>query len=223
MDYEAKLSEIIASLPEVTGGFLYSPDIGIYSNQTAGFAGNEPLQQVSLKLTKIVSMLSVHFQDTGAIRISFKDLILFGTPIDGDHWLFLLHQPSVSPGMIKMTVQMALNIKQEEPEHPQVSTLSPPEDTQQEEASESMENIKDILLAPESELNKPLTIIQEQLAEYIGPFAELAFNDSIKLWASENTPSLENLPELLSVLEGEIDDENDRETFRKCLNSMEGE
>ena len=33
MDYEVKLSDIIASLPEIEGGFLYSPDsgyLGIY-------------------------------------------------------------------------------------------------------------------------------------------------------------------------------------------------
>ncbi len=38
MDYVAKLSDIIATLPEVSGGFLYARDRGIYSNQTAGMA-----------------------------------------------------------------------------------------------------------------------------------------------------------------------------------------
>ena len=222
MEYEAKLSDIISSLPEVSGGFLYAPDIGIYSNQTAGFAGDESLQQVSLKLSKIVSMLSVHFHDTGSIRVSFKDLILFGTPIAGDHWLFLLHQPSLSPGMVKMTVQMALNIENEEVGQAEITTISPSDDTNQETAPKSASDIMDILLAPESELNKPLIIIQEQLAQYIGPVTELIFQDSIEEWASNNTPSIENLPELLSMLEVEIDDEEDRKVFRECLNSIEG-
>jgi hypothetical protein len=222
VEYEAKLTDIIASLPEVTGGFLYAPDRGIYSNQTTDFTGDESLEQVSLKLTKIVSMLSVHFNDTGAIRISFKDLILFGTPLVDDHWLFLLHHPSLSPGMVKMTVQMALNIEPEEAVQTEITAIPPSDETEQEDASTSLPDIREILLAPESELSKPLGVIREQLAEYIGPVAELVFKDSIEIWASRNTPSLENFPELLSMLEAEIDDEDDRKVFRESLNSIEG-
>lgn len=75
MEYESKLTDIIASLPEVDGGFLYDPTRGIYSNQTAGTVDDLSLLQVSTKLSKIVSMLAVHFHDTGGIRVTFKDLI----------------------------------------------------------------------------------------------------------------------------------------------------
>lgn len=220
MEYEAKLSDIIASFPEISGGFLYSPEIGIYSNQTAGFADDDSLQQVSQKLTKIVSMLSVHFHDTGAIRVTFKDLILFGTPIDEKRWLFLLHQPSLSPGMIKMTVQMALNIIPDEVPQTQISEISHTDNTTSASSEKSGNDIVNILLASDSEFNKPLVAIQEELAQHIGPVAELVFRDSLELWASKTTPSLEKLPELLSMLEKEIDDEDDRNVFRDSLKSL---
>ncbi len=216
MDYDSKLSDIIASLPEVSGGFLYAPDRGIYSNQTSGVANNESLQQVSFKMTKIVSMISVHFHDTGGIRVCFRDLILFGTQIEAGHWLFLLHQPSLSPGMVKMTVQMALNIEPDKT--PQVEII-------QEAVVDNQPNkeIMAILLADESELQAPLTRIQDELAMYIGPVAELVFQDSVEIWASTHTPSIENLPELISMMEQEIDDDEDREKFSTSLKSKEEE
>lgn len=213
MDYEAKLTDIIASLPEVSGGFLYERNRGIYSNQTAGMAGDDALQQVALKLTKIVSMLSVHFHDTDGIRVAYKDLILFGTNIKDGEWMFLLHQPSLSAGMIKMTIQMALNINTEKP--PQYEPTQPLF-----EEVIPADNLMESLFSSESELKEPLETIQSKLALYIGPVAELVFQDSVEMWGLAAPPTLATLPELISILENEIDDENDRTAFRNELNDL---
>ena len=210
MEYESKLTDIIASLPEVDGGFLYDPTRGIYSNQTAGTIDDSSLLQVSAKLSKIVSMLTVHFHDTGGIRVTFKDLILYGLMFEANNWLFLLHHPSLSPGMVKMTVQMALNIQQEEePEPPEAL------------AGQDQESLFDVLMHEESELRKPLTTIQEELANHIGPVAELVFSDAIDEW-KDAPPSLETIPELLDRLEQEIDDEDACMLFRENLKAITG-
>ena len=210
MEYESKLSDIIASLPEVDGGFLYDTTRGIYSNQTAGAMDDSSLLQVSTKLSKIVSMLAVHFHDTGAIRVTFKDLILFGLMFEKNNWLFLLHHPSLSPGMVKMTVQMALNIQVEE-------EVSPP-------ATPTVENesLLDVLMNDESELKDPMIAIQNELATHIGPVAELVFIDAIDEWSAFSPPSLETLPELLDILDKEIDDEEAGVLFRENLKSILG-
>ena len=172
MEYESKLTDIIASLPEVDGGFLYNTTRGIYSNQTAGTFDDSSLLQASTKLSKIVSMLAVHFHDTGGIRVTFKDLILFGLMFEENNWLFLLHHPSLSPGMVKMTVQMALNIQHAEESAP------PPVEA----VVVDKEALFDILMSDESELRQPLTTIEEELATHIGPVAELVFVASINEW-----------------------------------------
>ena len=213
MDYEAKLTDIIASLPEVSGGFLYERIRGIYSNQTAGMAVDDALQQVALKLTKIVSMLSVHFNDTDGIRVAYNDLILFGTNIKDDVWMFLLHQPSLSAGMIKMTMQMALNINQEdapqyEPSQPIFEEVVP------------VDNLMESLLSSDSEFKEPLQTIQSKLALYIGPVAELVFQDSVEMWGSAALPTLAKIPDLISILENEIENKNDRTAFRNGLTDI---
>lgn len=210
MEYESKLTDIIDSLPEINGGFLYAPDRGIYSNQTAGIADDVSLQSVSIKLSKIMSMMSIHFQDTEGIRVTFKDLVLYGVMIEDNDWLFLFYQPSLSYSMVKMTVQMALNIKLEENEI--TEQPSPP-------VAEEFD-IEDIM-GPESTLGLPLITIQEELATHIGPVAEIVFLDAVEKW-SKDAPSIESLPLLISALELEIDDEKAAEEFRNNLESFAG-
>ncbi len=210
MEYESKLTDIIASLPEVDGGFLYDTTRGIYSNQTSGTVDDSSLLQVSSKLSKIVSMVAVHFHDTGGIRVTFKDLILYGLMFEENNWLFLLHHPSLSPGMVKMTVQMALNIQVEEEPQP------PPA------AEAAGESLLDVLMNDESELKEPLVTIQNELATHIGPVAELVFIDAIDEWSDFSPPSLETLPELLDILDTEIDDEEACILFRENLKSIVG-
>lgn len=221
VEYPEKLSDIIASLPEVSGGFLYSPELGVYSNQTAGLCNDPSLYNVSVKLSKIVSMMSVHFHDTGGIRVCFKDLILCGMEIGNGHWLFLLHQPSLSPGMIKMTVQMALNIAPEPSTQTEIS--KPGHEIEVESESNTTDNVVEILMAPESELRAPLTKIENNLAQYIGPVAGLVFQDSVEVWAKNCTPSLEHLPELVTMMAKEIDDGGDREDFIESLKNISEE
>jgi hypothetical protein len=218
MEYESKLTDIIASLPEVSGGFLYSPDKGgIYSNQSGSSASNEALQKVSLKLSKIVSMYAIHFNDTGGVRVSFNNLDLCGIKIDEANWMFLVHQPSLTPGMLKMTVQMALNLE--------ADTNAPVQ--QQQQASQPAASASTAggctmaeLLDPDSEMRSPLTIIQEELATHIGPVAELVFDDHVETWCTQSTPSISTLPELVTMLGEEIDDESDRNAFKKNLKGL---
>lgn len=201
MEYESKLTDIIESLPEINGGFLYAHERGVYSNQTAGIADDVALQNVSVKLSKIVSMMAIHFHNTEGIRVTFKDLVLYGVMIEDNHWLFLFYQPSLSYSMVKMTVQMALNIKFEENEITEPPT--PP--------VTKKFDIED-LAGPDSVLGPPLITIQEELATHIGPVAEPVFLEAVEQW-SKNSPSIESLPELISALEMEIDDERAAKLF----------
>ena len=105
---------------------------------------------------------------------------------------------------------MALNIKFEEnviTEQP-----SPP-------VAEKFD-IEDIM-GPESALGPPLITIQEELATHIGPVAEIVFLDAVKAW-SKDAPSIESLPELISTLELEIDDEKAAKVFMDNLESLAG-
>lgn len=220
MNYEEKLTDIIASLPEIEGGFLFAPERGVYGNQATEISSSDDLLQLALKFSKILSMLSVHFQDTGNFRVTFKDLVLFARVLEQGHWLFLFYRPSLSPSMINMTVQLAINIQSDETgandNQEGASIQSPP-------ASASVVTEKNILkelLDSNSELREPLACINEELSKYIGPVAGLIFEEFAEEWAAKFSPTIENLPELTRTLEKEIDNDSDRERFQKAVETI---
>ncbi len=223
MDYESKLSDIIASLPEVAGGFLFAPDKGLYSNQTTGIADSDSMEQVGIKLSKVVTLLTVHFHDTKSIRVSFKDLVLYGTSMQNGHWLFLLHQPSLSPEMLKMTVQMALNIETAPSEYEKSKDPLPSPVILADANPPPSKDIMTALMATDSELSGPLTSIRDNLARQIGPIAQLIFRDSFDVWAANGSPSLDKIPDLINLLAKEIDNEDLRNSFRNRLESSSQE
>ena len=220
MNYEEKLTDIIASLPEIEGGFLFAPERGVYGNQATEISSTDDLLQLALKFSKILSMLSVHFQDTGNFRVTFKDLVLFARVLDQGQWLFLFHRPSLSPGMIDMTVKLAINIQSDETapkENQEGASLQPPP------ASISVATDKNILkelLDSKSELREPLAGINDELSKYIGPVAGLIFEEVAEEWAANFSPTFENLSELTRTLKKEIDNDSDRESFQKAVEAI---
>ncbi len=220
MNYEAKLSDIIASLPEIEGGFLFAPEKGVYANQATEISSNDDLLQIALKFSKIFSMLTVHFNDTGNFRVTFKDLVLFGMVLDQGQWLFLFHRPSLSPSMVNMTVQLALNIVTDETEQKDSQEVtSPPVESSPPPVPDENTTLE-TLLAPESDLSRPLNSIKDELSKYIGPVAELIFEELAEEWGTNFSPTLKTLPELIRLLEEEIDNDDDRKTFKKATDAF---
>lgn len=222
MEYATKLSDIIASLPEIMGGFLYSAEQGVFSNQAESVADASALHRIGLKLTKASSMLSAHFHDTGAIRVTFKDLVLFGQMLGEGNWIFLFHDPSLSPGMIKMTVQMAINIEAEE-EPPAMEGQAIGDTEELPEAEPGAPATYETLMAEDSELRTPLTIIRDELAKFIGPVAELVMEDTVETWAQTTPAELANLPALIEALSVELDGNDDFEQFKDSLKDIQAE
>ncbi|MBU0943000.1 MAG: hypothetical protein KJ804_13605 [Proteobacteria bacterium] len=222
MNYEAKLSDIIASLPEIQGGFLFAPERGVYGNQATGITNVDDLLQVALKFSKIFSQFSVHFHDTGNFRVTFKDLVLFATVLEQGQWLFLFYRPSLSPSMVNMTVQLALNIQSDDEEEKDILEITPPLAEPTPTSITPENKARNTGIAPESKLNGPLNTLKNELSKYIGPVAELIFEDFREEWETKFSPTPENLPELIRVLAEEIDNANDRKTFKKAMETFSG-
>ncbi len=223
MNYEAKLSDIIASLPEIEGGFLYSLENGLYGNNALTMADEIGLNSIAIKFHKINAMLTTHYNDTGNFRVTYKDLILFAMALPNDHWLFLFYQPTLSPTMLNMTIQLALNVESDEPE------TVPPHDIQQateivtEPEPDAVDNFEETLkdlLHPSSDISKHLLTMKEQLATFIGPVAELVFDESVKQWIGTVTPSRDTLLDLRDILLEEVDNEEDRETLSTTVATL---
>ncbi len=223
MNYEAKLSDIIASLADIEGGFVYSAEDGLYADISPDIATPESLSRIGEKFTRINSLLAPHYFDISRLRITFKDLVLCAIPLPESYWLFLFCRPGLSPTMLNMTVQLALNVGDDESESISPSAEVPiheetPDTIDQEE--ESVHDLLESLLQPASRMSRPLLEIKELLPEFIGPVADLVFEESIRKWAELETPSRENMLDFNDIILLEIDDENDREQITEITKTF---
>ncbi len=222
MNYEAKLSDIIASLADIEGGFLYSPEKKLYADMSNDITDPESLARIGEKFTRINNLLVPHYNDISRLRVTFKDLVLCGAPLPEDHWLFLFYRPGLSPTMLNMTVQLALNVEDDEPEVISTSTETPIQEETAEppEEEDSVQDLLESLLKPSSRLSRPLLEIKELLPEFIGPVADLVFEESIRKWAEIEPPTRENMLTFNDIILLELDGENDRERITEITKTF---
>jgi hypothetical protein len=226
MNHKTFLSDLVASLPEVKGAFLFAPQTGILAKQFDDSTSHFNSLAIGEKLTSIAAIASDSC-DLTKIEVTFDAMILSGRLLPEQGWLFLIHAPELSGGMIKMALQMALNNSLQESDTPETEDEPPVEAmaaeapsivTLVEEAKKTVD--PQALMAPGAPLAKPLNGLQEELANFIGPAATPVFQDVLTTWGQEYTPSLDTLKHLVPLVANEIDDTEDKKTFLNAIKDL---
>lgn len=223
MNHATFLSDLFTSLPEVNGAFLFSSRSGIIAKQldqvTSGF---NPME-IGKKIAGIAAIASEQLNDIAQIEVNFDTMILSGRLLPDQNWLFLLHTPELSSGMIKMALQMALKNSNQESDDTEANQAESPAEDMDEDVitSQKVKQVDlDILMSPGAPLAKPLNILQSELANCIGPAAMPVFQDVVNRWCQEHTPALNTLKHLIPLIDKEIDDTKDLKTFHTNIKDL---
>lgn len=174
-------------------------------------------------MTSIAAKASDHFHDITHLQVNFDNLILSGRQLPNQNWLFLLHAPELSSGMIRMALQMALNNSVQEDDSPATPPAPPVEKIVAEEAPVAKERIPvdiESMMAPGAPLARHLNTLQEGLATCIGPAALPVFQEVLTVWCQDNTPAIATLKQLIPLLDKEIDDQEDIATFHTHIQDL---
>ena len=222
MKHAIFLSDLITSLPEVNGAFLFSYESGIIAKdldqQTRGFNA----LAIAKKIVGIAAIASEQLNDITQIEVNFDTMILSARLLPDQNWLFILHAPELSSGMIRMALQMALknsNQESDDTEANQAETLD--EGTVEDLISAQRVKVDlEALMSPGAPLAKPLNILQDEFTYFIGPVAIPLFQDIVSTWCQEYTPSLNTLKHLIPLIEKEIDDTNDTKAFHANIKNL---
>jgi len=214
MNHKTFLSDLITSLPEINGAFLFSSRSGIVAKQldqvTSGF---NPLA-IGKKITGIAAIASKQLNDITQIEVNFETMILSGRLLPDQNWLFLLHAPELSSGMIRMALQMALNNSNQEGDDAEANQAEPP-------AEDAIKQVDlEVLMSPGAPLAKPLNILQDELANFIGPAAVPVFQDIVNAWCQEYTPARDTLKHLIPLIDKEIESAEDINTFHTNIKDL---
>ncbi len=224
MNHETFLSDLFTSLPEVNGAFLFSSRSGIVAKQLDPLISNFNPLAIGKKIAAIAAIASEQLSDISQIEVNFGAMILSGRQLPDKNWLFLLHTPELSSGMIRMALQMALNNSNQESDDTEANQAEPPAEDMitAEPVTREGEREVDIeaLMSPGAPLARPLNILQDELANFIGPAAVPVFQDLLTTWCQEHTPALDTLKHLIPLLDKEIENAEDINTFHTNIKDL---
>lgn len=229
MNYKIFLSDLCSSLPEVNGAFLFTPQSGIVAKQLDNLTSNFNPLAIGKKITDIAAIATEQLDDITQIEVNFDSMILAGRLLPNQNWLFLLHNPELSSGMIRMALQMALNNSSHEDDDSQTNQPEAPiediveevsEDEQPTTQEEEIQFNTEALMAPDAPLAKQLQILQDELANFIGPVAVPVFHEILNTWCQGHTPALDTMKHLIPLMDKEIDDTEDINTFHTNIKDL---
>lgn len=217
MNHEAFLADLVTSIPELQGAFLFSPPTLLASYCGPAISHWSPLAIIK-KITAVIDMASVHLPDIMQIQVTFDNMILSARLLPDQNWLLLLHTPQLSTSMINLTLQLALNNSYQDSAI-ESRPSAPAVNEQPAAGPETTSNIDTVaLMAAGAPLAKPLNDLQDALAHCIGPAAFPVFQDILSVWCRQHIPALATLKYLLPLLEREVEDSND--TFHNTIKNL---
>lgn len=214
MNHKTFLSDLISSVPEVNGAFLFSYQSGIIAKQLDKVTSGFNLLAIAKKIAGIAAIASKQLNDTRQIEVNFDTIVLSARLLPDQSWLFLLHAPELSSARIRMALQMALNNSTQEGEDTEVNQAEPPVEEEIQQVNVAA------MMSPGAPLAKPLNVLQDELTYFIGPVAIPLFQDIVNTWCRKHTPAQNTLKHLITLIEKEIDDSKDIKAFRTNIKDL---
>lgn len=211
MAYNDILKNLVESLPEIHGSFIYNEEKGIISSHERTATNTIQKTNIGKHLSNILSSMNRLYSDLNFVRVNYRKKAVIGGQFHDNEFLLVLCDKDTPPGMTQMTMTMALNKLNETVDAPPFE-----DETVVEQTSVS----PDDLLTDGSELSKILFQIKEELTKIIGPVADILFEDALSEWLGQADPSAENLSTLIQILTGAMDDDADAEKFNVIANNL---
>jgi len=223
MNHESFLSDLTSSLPDLHGAFLLTPQAVILATHIGTLISDYNPQAIGKKITAIAKSASSYSNNINQIHVTCDNMILSGRLLPDQNWLIIVHSPELSSGMIRMTLQFALNNSSQGNENldgPGETPVTERVDAEPALSNESTTTDPLDLMSPESPLAEPLNELQDALANFIGPAAVPVFRDVLTAWCQEHTPALTTLKFMIPLLEEEIEDSEDINSFRTSIKNI---
>jgi hypothetical protein len=220
MNHELFLADIVSSMPEISGAFLFNPQSGLLATHSGGDGRSFEAPGVAKKMAVVAALASNQFQDLNQLQLRFDAMVLSGRLLPDGNWLCLLYTPELSVGMIRMALQIALNNSAQgfdtspTPAVVQEQPVTEPPPAPEKKRADS-ETDPEVLLVPGAPLAGPLTVLQEGLAQCIGPVAVPVFHELLLAWCQQHTPSTTTIKHLVTLIEQEIEDKEGIREFHR--------
>ncbi len=214
------LLQEINMLPGVLGCFVYNDKQQIAGSKMPPIFKENAIRNIGNLLARTVQMGSMAQLNFTDIEIKYNESLLLANPLAGGALLIIICEPNTNQSLVKMTTGMLAKDL--------AASMSmgsvPPTKTTRQKAPATNNSPAPEQAPKEAEISAELAPILEQVKEAlalaIGPIAAPVMKDSIELWATQQEPSIANIPALAKILCQEINDVDLEEDFMAELKNI---
>lgn len=201
MEKEKILKELVESLPEIYGGFICDQNGQLLASSLSIIASEQACEEIAARVQKIYTMVSIHFHDITRFQLAFHDTILLAYLFQSGGWLFVSHTQDAVPGVIQVTVNVAIQQLEQKQQTGQVPVT--------------------VQTGSLGENAVPDTgVVEKALIKVIGPIGSILCEEAVKKWQEASSqPSDVNV--LLELIGKELDDEQQYQKFLEIFRNQE--
>jgi predicted regulator of Ras-like GTPase activity (Roadblock/LC7/MglB family) len=203
-------------VPGVLGSMLCSEDGQVLAQLFPPEFDENMLKTAASLLSDNVSAFSE--QTGGAKMFDFrfaKGRVVVKSVGDSYFLMFCSSQTVLNMGLLDMTISVASkNLeKTAQPVQEKAAAVPPPAAP----AAPAGRKPSPSELFEKGPLSTPLNAMQTALAKFLGPMAKIIFVECVEKWLESNNPSRETLPQLISIVNQEIDDQAKSAQFEQMV------
>jgi len=212
----------LKAIPGVVGAAVYQTKQGIVANNLPGLFKQEKLAGIGKLLNKIFSAGRLSFNDLAETSLCYEEATLITREISEGSYILVICDPAANMNLLSMSLKMAL----EELRQPAPATLADqpasatPEPTPPVAATTPQKQASPEEILSSGPLSTPLKGMQQQLANVIGPMAEILCQDAVAEWSSTFQVSMTNLSHLVDLICRDIGDTQKARQYRELIQSQ---
>ncbi len=201
-------------LADVHGGFFFHRKSGLLYKDVPSLYEDSRLIDIGRQLTKIYAARCLNFPDVQDINLYFTGSAVLSRSFDEQLFLVLLCDQEVNSSTLSVSLLLAFEEHGEELKMvAQGSVADKASDIRAQPLSPQQ-----ILAGP---LKQPLEAIQRTLVDLMGPMAALVYEENLEKWIAGGRISVEQLPEFIELIAGEMPDDKKSIAFRdRCRQLM---
>ncbi|PNU20699.1 hypothetical protein C2E25_05620 [Geothermobacter hydrogeniphilus] len=210
----------LKAIPGVVGAAIYQAQQGVLANNLPGLFKPEKLAGMGKLLNKIFSAGRLSFNDLAETSLCYEEATLITREISEGRYIMVICDPAANMNLLSMSLKMALeDLRQPRSAAPAQSAVTPPPTAGQVVDRQSPE-VKPEELMAKGPLSTPMKGMLQQLANVIGPMAEILFQDALIEWSKTFQVSITNLPHLVDLVCRDIGDNQKAKQYRDLIQSQ---
>jgi hypothetical protein len=204
--------EDIKCLPGVSCVFCFDTRTGIVAKRASPKFSEEDLSSVGRTLAKVFSGGKQLFADLQSVQLSVDQWSIFIIWVAGTHYLTIIHEQSLNPNLLSMTLAQAVKDLTAALSTPAAGAAIPPTA----KAGNVPEKVRQALMS--GPYPRVLAAMEASLAKVMGPMASIVFKDTLEKWTDGiDEPNRKALEKLAKMLSSEIGDPEKMQAYERMI------